>query len=64
MMLAGLPTDAVHELAGLVRYVGADDLADRLDRAVADDVKLLALTLALRAQTRPWEILTKVQYHA
>jgi hypothetical protein len=42
MMLAGLPVpvDAVEELAGLVRAAGADDLADRLDRAVADEVKL------------------------
>jgi hypothetical protein len=41
-MLAGLPVpvDAVEELAGLVRAAGADDLADRLDRAVADEVKL------------------------
>ena len=44
-MLAGLPVppDAVDVLAGLVRGVGADDLADRLERAVTDDVKLLAL---------------------
>lgn len=50
-MLAGLPVsaDAVDELAGLVREVGADDLADRLERALADDVKLLALTLDERA---------------
>ena len=49
-MLAGLPvtTDAVHELADLVRDVD-DDLADRLERAPADDVKLLALTLDERA---------------
>jgi hypothetical protein len=50
-MLAGLPVpaDAVAELAGLVRSAGADKLADRLDRAVADEVKLLALTLDERA---------------
>ena len=40
MMLAGLPG-----LAELVRAAGADDLADRLERAVADGVKLIALTL-------------------
>jgi hypothetical protein len=47
MMPAGLPVpnDAVDELAILVRAVGADDLADRLDQALADDVKLLALTV-------------------
>jgi hypothetical protein len=51
MMLAGLPVpaDAVTELAALVRNAGADDLADRLRRAVADEVKLLALTLDERA---------------
>ena len=50
-MLAGLPVpnDAVEQLARLVRAAGADDLADRLDRAVADEVKLLALTLDERA---------------
>ena len=51
MMLAGLPVskDAVDDLARLVRAAGADELADRLDRAVADEVKLLALTLDERA---------------
>ena len=46
-MLAGLPVpnDAVEDLADLVWGAGADELADRLDRAVADEVKLLALTL-------------------
>ena len=44
MMLAGLPG-----LAELVRAAGADDLADRLERAVADGVKLIALTLDERA---------------
>jgi hypothetical protein len=50
-MLAGLPVpdDAVADLARLVRGARADDLADRLDRAVADEVKLLALTLDERA---------------
>ena len=51
MMLAGLPipNDAVAELAAIVRDAGADDLADRLERALADEVKLLALTLDERA---------------
>ena len=51
MMLAGLPVppDAVDELAGLARHMGADDLAARLERAVADGVKLIALTLDERA---------------
>ena len=39
MMLARLPVsaDAVDELAALVRAAGADDLADRLERALADE---------------------------
>ena len=58
MMLAGLPVpeDAVRELIDLVRDVGADDawsvsrlawesLADRLELALFDEVKLLALTI-------------------
>jgi hypothetical protein len=51
MMLAGLPVpaDAIQELASIVRAAGADELADRLEQAVADDVKLLALTLDERA---------------
>jgi delta 1-pyrroline-5-carboxylate dehydrogenase len=51
VMLAGLPVppDAVEELVGLVRAADADDLADRLERAVAEEVKLLALTLDERA---------------
>ena len=48
MMLAGLPVPA-DAVAALVRDAGADDLADRLERALADDVKLLALTLDERA---------------
>ncbi len=58
MMLAGLPVtnDAVQELVVIVREaaelwrdlgqsgVVADNLADRLERARDDDVKLLALT--------------------
>ena len=51
MMLAGLPVpdNAIDGLAELVRAAGADDLADRLERAVADGVKLIALTLDERA---------------
>ena len=62
MMLAGLPvpSDAVQELADLVRAAGVDDpsavppqewwsLADRLERALDDNVKLLALTIDERA---------------
>jgi hypothetical protein len=58
MMLAGLPVpaDAVGDLAALVRNVGADELAGRLERLKptgqfirADEVKLLALTLDERA---------------
>ena len=50
-MLAGLPVpaDAVHELARLIRATGGDDLADQFERAVDDQVKLLALTLPERA---------------
>ena len=53
MMLAGLPVhvDAVEELAALVRVAGAVDLADRLERALDDEVKLLALS-AGRAGTQ------------
>ena len=39
---------AVQELA-LLRDAGTDDMADRLERALADEVKLLALTLDERA---------------
>lgn len=51
MMLAGIPvdTDSTTELAHLVRAAGADDLADRLEVALDDDVKLLALTIDERA---------------
>jgi hypothetical protein len=51
MMLAGLPVpdDAIDELAELVRAAGADDLADRLEQALTDSVKLIALTLDERA---------------
>ncbi len=51
MMLAGVPVlvDAVAELADTVRTAGADELADRLEQALDDDVKLLALTIGARA---------------
>jgi len=51
MMLAGIPVppDAAAALASLVRAAGADDFADRLDGALADDVSLLALTIDERA---------------
>jgi hypothetical protein len=63
MMLAGLPVpnDAVQELVVIVREaaelwrdlgqsgVVADEPADRLERALADEVKLLALSLDERA---------------
>ena len=59
-MLCGLPVaaDAVAGLAGMVRAEGADDLADRLERALADHVKLLALSNGDRAIAQlarpPW----------
>ena len=51
MMLAGVPIQAVAvaELTDTVRKTGADDLADRLERALADEVKLVALTIDERA---------------
>jgi hypothetical protein len=51
MMLAGLPVlaDPVAELAAVVRTIGADDLAHRLEQALDDDLKLLALTIDERA---------------
>lgn len=50
MMLAGVSVlaDAVAELADTVRAAGAD-LADRLEVALGDDVKLLALAIDERA---------------
>ena len=44
-----IPGPAVDELAQLVRAIGAHELADRLERAVADGVALLALTIDERA---------------
>ena len=51
MMLAGVTVSdtAVAELANIVRTAGADELADRLEQALADDVSLLALTIDKRA---------------
>ena len=51
MMLAGLPVPngALDALAALVRAAGADDLADRLDVALAEGVALLALAIDERA---------------
>ena len=51
MMLAGLPVPAevVEQLAFLARLAGADELADRLELALDNQVKLLALSLDERA---------------
>ena len=51
MMLAGVPVadSAVAELAWFVRDAGAVEFADRLERAVTDGVRLLALTIDERA---------------
>jgi hypothetical protein len=50
-MLAVVPVlaDAVAELAYTVGTTGADGLGDRLERALDEDVKLLALTVDERA---------------
>ena len=50
-MLAGVDfsPEWVAELAKVVKVAGAVELADRLDRAVDDDVALLALTIDERA---------------
>jgi hypothetical protein len=47
MMLAGVPVtaDSVEELARIVRSVGAAELADRLERALRDEVKLLGVEI-------------------
>lgn len=54
-MVAGLPVpdDAVDGLAELVHAIGGDDLADRLERAAADQVALLALTIDDRRSSWP-----------
>ena len=51
MMLAGVPVsaDATAELTEIVRTAGEDELADRLERALDDEVKLLGLTVDERA---------------
>ena len=53
MMLAGLPVsdDAIEELAAHVRVDGAAELANRLERALDDKVKLLARS---RIRRRSW----------
>ena len=50
-MLAGVPVpaDSTAELASIVRAAGGDELADRLERASHDEVKLLALSIDERA---------------
>ncbi len=49
-MLAGVPvpTAAVADLADLLRARRDDELADRLDRALANGTKLLALSIEER----------------
>jgi hypothetical protein len=51
MMLAGIPVPptAIADLARNLRTTGAHQLADRLERANADDVEILALTIDERA---------------
>lgn len=51
VMLAGVPVSAAAtaELASIVRTAGADEIADRLERGLDDDTKLLALTIDERA---------------
>jgi hypothetical protein len=41
--------DSVAELAAIVRATGGDKLADRLERALGDEVKLLGLEIDERA---------------
>lgn len=50
-MLAGVPVaaDSVAELARIVRANGGDQLADRLERALRNEVKLLGLEIDERA---------------
>lgn len=52
-MLAGIPVPppAVADLASMVRAIGADELADRLEQAVATEVKVLAMFSALGTDT-------------
>ena len=47
MRLAGVSVsaDSVAELASIVRATGGGKLADRLERALTDNVKLLALSI-------------------
>ena len=55
VMLAGVSVfaDSVAELASKVRTAGAGELADRLERALRDEVKLLALTIDERRSSWP-----------
>jgi hypothetical protein len=50
-MLAGVavPSEAVTALAATVRDAGAVELADRLERALDDEVRLLGLTIDERS---------------
>ena len=51
MMLAGVPVlpHPIAALAGSVRRAGAEELADRLEQALADNVSVFALTIDERA---------------
>ena len=51
LMLAGVPVaaDSVTELVSIVRTAGADELVDRLERALNDEVKLLGLEIDKQA---------------
>ena len=51
VMLAGVSVsaDSTVELARIVRATGGDQLADRLERALRDEVKLLGLEIDERA---------------
>ena len=50
MMLAGVPVSPTRSPSSPTRpATGGDDLADRLEHALDDDVKLLALTIDERA---------------
>jgi hypothetical protein len=46
-MLAGIPVpvDSVADLATIVRTAGADEVADRLEHALTDNVRILALSI-------------------
>ena len=44
-----IPAESTAELTRIVRATGGDVLADRLERALGDEVKPLALTIDERA---------------